>query len=285
TDDERTDSKNGDQAMTDADKIVAETLEEEKGDEEEEQANYDQAQEDQAKDDIVGTLVTMSQKEKPGVPRSRSNHSLSSNYASLLDVLVSVIPPQITTITTPTPLPTLPITSTTQPVTSLLPDTKTLDALVPQSKAFTAVLQRLSTLEKDVKDLKQVDHSTIIFKSIRSQVPPAVNEFLGSSLGDSLQKDMSLDVEENIVDETGNANEHPNGKAAPKTDNASKNNRFKQPPRPPTLDPEWNKCQVIDDQPEQTWFNDLVSGEKDPLTFDVLMATPIDFSKFSKNRL
>ncbi|GJU26671.1 hypothetical protein Tco_1165292 [Tanacetum coccineum] len=68
-------------------------------------------------------------------------------------------------------------------------------------------------------------------------------------------------------------------------DNAPKNNWFKQPPRPPTPDPEWNKCQSVDDQLEKTWFNDLVSAEKDSLTFDELMTTPINFSKFTENRL
>ncbi|GJQ89059.1 hypothetical protein Tco_0000198 [Tanacetum coccineum] len=373
TDDERIDLKNDDQAMIDADKIVAKKLEEEKGDEEEEQAN----------------------EEKPEAPPSSSIRSLSSNYcnqflnvysdtslagiikdhadteinslldvqiqleippilsAPLLDVLVSVNPPQTTT-TTPTPLRTPPIT---------------------------------------------IDHSTVISESIRSQVPPAVNEFLGSILGDSLQKVLqkhteelkqqesqkhvseiikikqehvakqkwpkhsitpfdntalydaliqSLFMDEDDMDKaaaiadqstqenrkhddqdkdhtagsdqgmekkmprkdtqplnkssktkesskdklclkhlslTGNDDEDPNGEATPKTNNASKNNWFKQPPRPPTSDLEWNKCQVIDDQPEQTWFNDLVSAVKDSLTFDELTATPIDFSKFEKNRL
>ncbi|GKA43707.1 hypothetical protein Tco_0736431 [Tanacetum coccineum] len=71
---------------------------------------------------------------------------------------------------------------------------------------------------------------------------------------------ISLNAHENTIDKMGNANEQPD-------------------------DPKWNKCQVVDDQPEQTWFNDLVSAQKDPLTFDELMATPIDFSKFAKNRL
>ncbi|GJV99308.1 hypothetical protein Tco_1554560 [Tanacetum coccineum] len=34
-----------------------------------------------------------------------------------------------------------------------------------------------------------------------------------------------------------------------------------------------------------TWFNDLVNAEKYSLTFDELMATPIDFTKFAMNRL
>ncbi|GJX19885.1 hypothetical protein Tco_0222562 [Tanacetum coccineum] len=74
----------------------------------------------------------------------------------------------------------------------------------------------------------------------------------------SASKESSKYVEENIVDEMGNAKEQHDGEAAPKTDNAPKNNWFKQPLRPPTPDPEWNKCQVVNDQPEQTWFNDLV---------------------------
>ncbi|GKC18784.1 hypothetical protein Tco_1020934, partial [Tanacetum coccineum] len=58
-----------------------------------------------------------------------------------------------------------------------------------------------------------------------------------------------------------------------------------QPPRPPTPDPEWNKHQVILCQPEEPWFNQMVSAIKDPLTFNDLMATPIDFSKYVLNRL
>ncbi|GJX68656.1 hypothetical protein Tco_0304383, partial [Tanacetum coccineum] len=41
----------------------------------------------------------------------------------------------------------------------------------------------------------------------------------------------------------------------------------------------------VDDGQEQTWFNDLLSAEKIPITFDELMATPIDFSNFAMNRL
>ncbi|GKF50709.1 hypothetical protein Tco_0147176, partial [Tanacetum coccineum] len=59
----------------------------------------------------------------------------------------------------------------------------------------------------------------------------------------------------------------------------------KQPPRPPTPELEWNKRQVVDDQSEQPWFNNMVSAAKDPLTFDELMATPYDFSKYAMNQL
>ncbi|GJT34729.1 hypothetical protein Tco_0925148, partial [Tanacetum coccineum] len=279
TDDERTDSEYGDQGMTDADKIIANKLEEEKGDEEVEQANDDQAQEDQVKDYIVGTLVTMSQKEKPEVPRSSSSRSLSLNYAieasvqanvinkvknrlpkvvkdlvesrmestvqnvlqkdpinleqhesqkdalgickinldiikdhtdteinllldipiqqeiphdlstPLLDVLVSVIPPPTTATPTPliTLLPTPPITSEAPPTPILTTTTTEVPIpLVHEFKALTETLQRLSSLEKEVDKQKKVNQSDFIRESIRSQVPPALNEFLGSSLGDPL---------------------------------------------------------------------------------------------------
>ncbi|GKA49810.1 hypothetical protein Tco_0742883 [Tanacetum coccineum] len=60
---------------------------------------------------------------------------------------------------------------------------------------------------------------------------------------------------------------------------------FKQPPRPPIRDQEWNKRQVVIDQPEHPWFNNLVSAAKDPLTFNELMVTLIDFTKYAMNRL
>ncbi|GKA91808.1 hypothetical protein Tco_0813733 [Tanacetum coccineum] len=212
-------------------------------------------------DELIGKFTSLSERAGILPEGNEDDDEEDDDRTPLLDVLVLVIPPHTRTTTTPisltTPLPTPPITYTTKPVTSLLPATKASYATGPPSEALTDVLQRVSTLEKDVKELKKVDHSTVIVESIRSQVPSAVNEFLGSSLGDSLQKEpdeehvhnMSLDVEENIIDEIGNVDEQPDGEAAPNTDNAPKNNWFKQPLRPPTPDPEWNKCHVVDDQP------------------------------------
>nr|GEY18622.1 hypothetical protein [Tanacetum cinerariifolium] len=45
------------------------------------------------------------------------------------------------------------------------------------------------------------------------------------------------------------------------------------------------KTSKSDDQPEQPWFNNMVSAVKDLLTFDELMAALIDFSKYAMNRL
>ncbi|GKD67499.1 hypothetical protein Tco_1309607 [Tanacetum coccineum] len=46
----------------------------------------------------------------------------------------------------------------------------------------------LTDLEKDVKELKDVDNSTKFISKIQSKVPKAVKEYLGSSLDDAMHK-------------------------------------------------------------------------------------------------
>ncbi|GKE82465.1 hypothetical protein Tco_1552465 [Tanacetum coccineum] len=90
--------------------------------------------------------------------------------------------------------------------------------------------------------------------------------------------DMAMDVEEPILDDVVNDTDQPQDDADPKNDMST---WFKQPPRPKTPNPEWNKDLNVDNGSKQTWFNDLVNVEKDPLTFDDLMTTLIDFTKFA----
>ncbi|GJX26732.1 hypothetical protein Tco_0233028 [Tanacetum coccineum] len=45
-----------------------------------------------------------------------------------------------------------------------------------------------------------------------------------------------------------------------------------------------NVVNDIDQPKADTWFNNMVDALKDPLTFDELMSTPLDFSKFAMNR-
>ncbi|GJR30673.1 hypothetical protein Tco_1106905 [Tanacetum coccineum] len=330
-------------------------------------------------------------------------------------------------------IPTPPITTEAPTFTTVVPETPTIT-----TAAFNAVQLRVADLEKDVTELKKVDHSAEIRATIRSQVPVMVNEYLGSSLGDVLHKVLqkhtvdliqqqsqkqSIDLEQEptkstleilkvkkeqedkqkmtkytikstnkaalneydlkhalfqsmndfksfnkhpanqalyhalmealiadeeamdkgvadsfkqqkrphgdededpstglnqgkktkrtrtkesesskktyITKETSRGNaptkdhtaaeemvhnvEQPQYASKPKTDKTS--NWFIQPPRPPTPDTKWNTVQVVDDSPEEPWFNNRLSAKKDPLTFDALMDTPIDFSKFAMNRL
>ncbi|GKC46831.1 hypothetical protein Tco_1064553 [Tanacetum coccineum] len=58
----------------------------------------------------------------------------------------------------------------------------------PDSKTLVALQLRVTDLEKDVKELKDVDNSTKVISTIKYEVPNAVKEYLGSSLDDALHK-------------------------------------------------------------------------------------------------
>ncbi|GJS36589.1 hypothetical protein Tco_0534971, partial [Tanacetum coccineum] len=64
----------------------------------------------------------------------------------------------------------------------------TLTPSVIESKTLNAIYLRLSELEKEVKELKNVDHSSALLSKIKSEVPNAVKEYLGTSLDDALYK-------------------------------------------------------------------------------------------------
>ncbi|GJU53681.1 hypothetical protein Tco_1227395 [Tanacetum coccineum] len=93
-----------------------------------------------------------------------------------------------------------------------------------------------------------------------------------------MEADESMEVEDDVV----NVEEQPQDDTTPKQDNSI---WFKQDARPETPDPEWHKELNADDAPEQNWLNEMVNAEKDPFTFDDLMGSTVDFTKFAKNRL
>ncbi|GJY72507.1 hypothetical protein Tco_0476210 [Tanacetum coccineum] len=118
-------------------------------------------------------------------------------------------------------------------------------------------------------------------KSSKTGKSVTAHEPIEEPIAEVVMDDLETTTNEDVVNDAN----LPQDNVAPKTDKSSRDTSFKQPLRPPTLDPEWNKHQVVTDQPEQPWFNKMVSAAKDPLTFDELIATPIDFSKYVINRL
>ncbi|GJU49530.1 hypothetical protein Tco_1219085 [Tanacetum coccineum] len=127
--------------------------------------------------------------------------------------------------------------------------------------------------------------------STTKETPKGKAPSKGSKTGKSASAKEPVEepIAEVVMDDAGDDVVHdddqPQDASEPKTAKTPNPEWFTQPPRPPTPDPEWNKRQVVLDQPEQPWFNQMVSATKDPLTFDDLMATPIDFSKYVLNRL
>ncbi|GJZ45906.1 hypothetical protein Tco_0593502 [Tanacetum coccineum] len=76
-----------------------------------------------------------------------------------------------------TPIPTPTITEATTSTTA-----------VPDSEALVAFHQRITNLEKDVKELKTVNHSATLLSTIKSEVPNAIKEYLRTSLDEALYK-------------------------------------------------------------------------------------------------
>ncbi|GKB85598.1 hypothetical protein Tco_0957870, partial [Tanacetum coccineum] len=138
---------------------------------------------DVAKADAEKTKEVKEDNKKAGPPPTSSSLSISSGFSNqflnlssnksmsptLLNVNVTVISKQ--------PVPT----------TSSVVTTKTPVSTVPPPPPVQ-LFKRVFALEKDVQELKQVNHSPAILTIIRSQVPATVDEYLGSSLGHAFQK-------------------------------------------------------------------------------------------------
>ncbi|GJV70839.1 retrovirus-related pol polyprotein from transposon TNT 1-94 [Tanacetum coccineum] len=118
-------------------------------------------------------------------------------------------------------------------------------------------------------------------QSTTKETPKGKAPSKGSKTGKSgsAKEPVEEPIAEVVMEDAGEDVVHdadqPQDASKPKTDKTPE--WFKQPPRPPTPDLKWNKRQVVLDQPEQPWFNEMVSAKKDPLTFNDLMAAPINF--------
>ncbi|GJW32864.1 hypothetical protein Tco_0052896 [Tanacetum coccineum] len=119
----------------------------------------------------------------------------------LLTILVSVIPehtvvnsPEIVITASSTTISSLlsllfPHLQQLTPIpTPIITEATTSTTVVSESETHAAFHRRITNLEKDVKELKIVDHSTALLSTIKSKVPNSVKEYLGKSLDDALHK-------------------------------------------------------------------------------------------------
>ncbi|GKB39078.1 hypothetical protein Tco_0884020 [Tanacetum coccineum] len=138
------------------------------------------------------------------VPPFSSSHSVSSNYtiphtSPLLTIPVSMIPEH--TVFNPSERVITTSATTTSSLLSLLfrflqqstpiptpttTEATTLTPFVLEFETLNVIHLRLLDLEKEVKELKNVDHSSALLSTIKSKVPNAVKEYLGTSLDDAL---------------------------------------------------------------------------------------------------
>ncbi|GJX78858.1 retrovirus-related pol polyprotein from transposon TNT 1-94 [Tanacetum coccineum] len=188
--------------MTNAAKLDVEKSAEEKGDAEKDE-------------NVVGSNYQV--KESTEFPMPSSSLSVSSGFGtqffnsssdiSLTGVLKDFVEADITNlppipeILTETPVSTIvsspqvtPTISIVQQTTTPIPtppistESPTITTAVPESDELTAVQLRVAKLEKDVFELKKIDLFIEALATLKSQVPNVVDDYLGSKLGDALQK-------------------------------------------------------------------------------------------------
>ncbi|GJT45633.1 retrovirus-related pol polyprotein from transposon TNT 1-94 [Tanacetum coccineum] len=115
----------------------------------EESGNGDVEISDAAKVDVENTKEVKDDAKKTELPPTSSSLSVSS-----------------------APIPTPPI----------IIDAPTITTAVPESDALSAVQLRVAKLEKDVSELKKIDHSVEALDTLKSQVPTVVEHYLGSKI-------------------------------------------------------------------------------------------------------
>ncbi|GKA27516.1 hypothetical protein Tco_0713684 [Tanacetum coccineum] len=243
--------------------------------------------------------------------------------ALLLDVLISVIPKQ-TTLTPSTTQPTTEVQATTSLKNLYKPTTvpkvlKKEPANVFQSsssqeeseydlkvKLYNKMQQNRSFLTHDKNNY--LCNALINSMSLDGAIAKGdldLAKVLKQKRGNDVDQDPPTDTDKEKErsrrkdvepsKKSSTSKESSKGKTPPKASKTNKSVNIEEvveehvievamDVEEPMLD-DVNKDPNVDDGLEQTWFNDLVNAEKPPLTFDDLMANPIDFTKFSMKRL
>ncbi|GJY81993.1 hypothetical protein Tco_0494744 [Tanacetum coccineum] len=107
----------------------------------------------------------------------------------------STIPDSSHQTVTSTPPVIAPFTDVSSSKPSLLvtpppinTEATTITTSLPEITPFIALQLRVARLEQEISEVKKTDHSADVLASIRSQVPTAVDNYLGTKLDDALLK-------------------------------------------------------------------------------------------------
>ncbi|GJW75109.1 hypothetical protein Tco_0134479 [Tanacetum coccineum] len=145
---------------------------------------------DQVKDDAQATVTAAPATQKTEIKVQHEDPSIQTSPLFTIHVLVISETSSTPVTTIPLPIPSfipLPQQSTLIPTpTTTEATTSTTD--VPDSETLSAIHLRVSNLEKEVKELKNVNHSSALLATIKPEVLTVVNEYLRTSLDDALCK-------------------------------------------------------------------------------------------------
>nr|GEW45045.1 hypothetical protein [Tanacetum cinerariifolium] len=119
---------------------------------------------------------------------------------------------------------------------------------------------------KKTNSRRTKDYESSKKPSSTKETPKGKGPTKGSKIGKSVSAQEPVKepiaelVMDNVGDDVARDDNQPQDTSESKTRKTLNPNWFKQPSRPPTPDPEWNKNQVVLDQPEQPWTSSLYGG-------------------------
>ncbi|GJT87630.1 hypothetical protein Tco_1069347, partial [Tanacetum coccineum] len=155
---------------------------------------------EQVKDDEHVILTIVHDTEKTEVPLQSSfissdfaNQFLNLDNAPLVDnEVVSMMNVKVPAPTIPLIIPSItPLPQQSTPTPTPAPTNETTTTSIPALPDFSSMFgfnQIVSVLERDLSQLKQVDYSAQLLKTIKSQIPAMVDAQLSTRLKDSIQK-------------------------------------------------------------------------------------------------
>nr|GEW95016.1 hypothetical protein [Tanacetum cinerariifolium] len=141
------------------------------GDADDEDEDVDHTAKEKGDAELAGNAMASNYqvKESTEFPLPSTSLSVLSRFVT---PTISIVQQTITTIPTP------PITI----------DAPTITTAIPESNALTAIWLRVTKLENDMSELKNIDHFAEALATLKSQVLTVFEHYLGSKIGYDLQK-------------------------------------------------------------------------------------------------
>ncbi|GJT50465.1 hypothetical protein Tco_0976622 [Tanacetum coccineum] len=120
--------------------------------------------------------------------------------------------------------------------------TEILVSIVDPSPQVTPIISIIYEIRKTLSELK-LDHTSEALAVLQSQVPIVIDSYLDT------KEPIEEPIAEVIIDDDGDDvvrdDDQPQDASEPKTSKTLNPEWFKQPLRPPTPDPDWNKRQLF----------------------------------------
>ncbi|GJS70850.1 hypothetical protein Tco_0703691 [Tanacetum coccineum] len=214
TEDEKTNDEfvHGEEHVQDDDEEIDDEFvhgDEQVNDDEDEEMTNAKVEESRNGDAKITDAAKADAKKTEEIPQIQSSSTLTVPVSVIFEHSILTPIPETPSVAPATTLLPPPHVSSIPPV--LLQTTPLITTETPSGKMILdplhAVIQRVSVMERDVQELKEVDRTTTILASLRVKIPSAVNVYLGTT---SYKEMIEESVQANLIYESIVKNELEN---------------------------------------------------------------------------